>query len=141
MKRIGLTIFATAACFLSVNSVPVSTVAGTCASNCGPRPLQFIPGSAINFQIVNRTSSLVLLQRPQETDAVPLRPGQLLEVRGWSGTTPNLSIVFWDETSLSLKADIIKQGDDTLRVELRPGGPPPGDRTVYIENDGRVRVF
>uniref|UniRef100_A0ACD5GV11 Uncharacterized protein n=1 Tax=Desertifilum tharense IPPAS B-1220 TaxID=1781255 RepID=A0ACD5GV11_9CYAN len=106
-----------------------------------PRPIQFIPGQVINFQVINRTASLVLIQRPQETGTVPLRPGQLLEVRGWSGTTPNLSIVFWDETALSLKADILKLDDHTLRVELRPGGPPPGDRTLYIENDGRVRVF
>ncbi|MDA0211443.1 MULTISPECIES: hypothetical protein [Desertifilum] len=141
MNKLGWVTFGSLLCILGIPIAPVSSMAQTCASNCGPRPIQFIPGQVINFQVINRTASLVLIQRPQETGTVPLRPGQLLEVRGWSGTTPNLSIVFWDETALSLKADILKLDDHTLRVELRPGGPPPGDRTLYIENDGRVRVF
>lgn len=120
---------------------PQLTLAGTCASKCPPPPLEFLPGQRVNIQVVNRTGSIVLLEKVQDTDAFPLRPGQEVRFQRWTGTEPNLSVVFWDATGLSLVTRLSKPDEDTLRIELRPGGRPPGDRTIYILNDGRVTVF
>ncbi|MBD2181398.1 hypothetical protein H6S82_05230 [Planktothrix sp. FACHB-1355] len=127
--------------FLNYAEHPQLTLAGTCASKCPPPPLGFIPGQRVNIQVVNRTSSIVLLEKVQDTDAFPLRPGQEVRFQRWTGTEPNLSVVFWDATGLSLVTRLSKPDEDTLRIELRPGGRPPGDRSIYILNDGRVTVF
>ncbi|MCL1475157.1 hypothetical protein [Argonema antarcticum] len=116
-------------------------IAGTCASKCPPPPLGFVPGQLVNVEVVNRTASIVLLEKVQGTDAFPLRPGQEVRFQRWTGTEPNMSVVFWDATALPLLTRVSKPNDDTLRIELRPGGRPPGDRTIYILNDGRVTVF
>jgi hypothetical protein len=76
-----------------------------------------------------------------QTDAVPLLPGQTLQLNSSFGTQPNVSVVFWDENQLSLKAILFRPEPDRLRIELLPGGRPPGDRSIYIENDGRVAIF
>ncbi|MDX2096652.1 MAG: hypothetical protein SFW36_02665 [Leptolyngbyaceae cyanobacterium bins.59] len=117
------------------------SIAGTCASNCGPKPLQFTPGQPVTIRIANRTASLVLIQRIQGTDPIPLQPGQELEFDRWGGTKPNLSMVFWDQISLPLLARASRTGKQSFRLEILPGGRPPGDRAVYIRDDGRVVVF
>ena len=126
---------------LGYTESPNLTLAGTCASKCPPPPLAFVPGQLVNVEVVNRTASIVLLEKVQDTDAFPLRPGQEVRFQRWTGTEPNMSVVFWDATALPLLSRVSKPNDDTLRIELRPGGRPPGDRTIYILNDGRVTVF
>jgi len=116
-------------------------IAATCASKCPPPPLAFVPGQRINFQVVNATASIVLVEKVEGTSAIPIRPGQEVRFQRWTGTEPNMSVVFWDATALPLLTRVSKPNDDTLRIELRPGGRPPGDRTIYILNDGRVTVF
>ncbi|MEP0817416.1 MULTISPECIES: hypothetical protein [Trichocoleus] len=115
--------------------------AGTCASRCGPKPLQFTPGQRVSVEVVNQTASLVQVQKVFGTDPVPMRPGQELKFVQGGGTEPNISVYFWDETALPLQARLSQPNPKTLRIEIRPGGRPPGDRSVYLLNDGRVAIF
>ena len=117
--------------------------ANTCvaATSCGRQPLQFVPGQRITIEFVNLTESVVQLQKLYGTDPLPISPGQVLSfVRGGS-TDPNFSVVFWDAIGLPLKVNILKPEARTLRIEVLPGGRPPGDRSVYLKDDGRVAVF
>jgi hypothetical protein len=118
-----------------------SAVAGTCASKCGPPSLQFTPGQRIQVHVINLTMSLVQLQKVYGTDPVPLSPGQEFVLNQGDGTTPNISLVFWDAIGLPLKTSIAKPDAQTLRIEIYPGGRPPGDRSVYVLSDGHVTVF
>lgn len=120
---------------------PRSGVAQTCQANCGSRQIQFTPGQRIRLQMVNQTSSLVQVEQVFQTNPVPLVPGQELEIDPNFGTEPNVSVVFWDQTSLPIRAILFRPEPTTLRIEIRPGGRPPGDRSVYIENDGKVAIF
>ncbi len=120
--------------------VPLSTPAQTCASRCGTRPIQFVPGQPVQLEMINRTSSRVQVEQVYRTDPVPLLPGQALQVDPNFGTEPNTSVVFWDDTSFSVRAVVSQPRPQTLRIELYPG-QSPGDRSVYIQNDGRVMVF
>jgi hypothetical protein len=117
------------------------TLAGTCASKCGPRPIQFTPGQRIRIAVINRTYGIVNIEKLLGTKPLTLRPGQQLFLEQGDGTEPNVSLVFWDENSSPLKAVVSKPDFGTLRVEIRPGNRVPGDRSVYILNDGRVNVF
>lgn len=90
--------------------------------------------------MVNRTASLVQVQQVPLTDTIPLLPGAEVEVNSNFGTEPNLSILFGDETSLAVRAILYRPESDVLRVELLPANAP-GDRSIYVENDGRVRIF
>ncbi|GAB4377272.1 MAG: hypothetical protein Kow00121_26230 [Elainellaceae cyanobacterium] len=115
-------------------------IAQTCASNCGSRQIQFTPGQPIRLQMVNRTSNLVQVQQVPLTDTIPLAPGAEVEINSQFGTEPNTSVLFWDQTTLAVKAVLFRPEPDMLRIELIPA-VAPGDRSVYVENDGRVRVF
>jgi len=119
------------------------SVAKTCvaATSCGRQPLRFVPGQRITIEIANLTESVVQLQQPSHTDPVSISPGQVRSfVRG--GTTePNFSLVLWDVIGLPIKVNLLKPQARTLRIEVHPGGFPPGDRTVYLQDDGRVVVF
>ena len=117
------------------------TLAGTCASKCGSPPIEFTPGQRIRLQVVNRTMSLIQLQKLYGTDPVRLTPGQEVELDQGDGTAPNISIVFWDATGLPLRVITAKPDAQTLRVEIHLSGRPPGDRSVYVLSDGRVAVF
>lgn len=118
-------------------------IAGTCAgASCPPPPLGFVPGQRINVEVVNQTGVTVLLaEKIEGTDAIPIRPGQALRFRRWPATEPNFSLVFWSSVSRILTARLSKPNADTLRVVLISGGRIPGDRTIYILNDGRVMLF
>lgn len=118
-------------------------VAGTCvaATSCGRQPIRFIPGQRITVEVVNLTESVVQLQKVSGSDPLAVSPGQVMSfVRGGS-TDPNFSLVLWDVIGLPLKINIQKSAARTLRIEVRPGGSPPGDRTIYLRDDGRVAVF
>lgn len=117
-----------------------SGMAQTCTANCGSRQIQFTPGQAVRLQMVNHTASLVQVQQLPLTDTIPLLPGSEVEISSNFGTEPNLSVIFWDETSLAVRAVLFRPEPDLLRVELFPGSGT-GDRSVFIENDGRVRLF
>jgi hypothetical protein len=117
--------------------------AGTCvaATSCGRQPIRFVPGQRVTVEVANLTESVVQLQKIYGSEPLPISPGQVLSfVRGGS-TDPNFSVVLWDAIGLPLKLNILKPQGRVLRIEVRPGGRPPGDRTVYLKDDGRVAVF
>lgn len=116
-------------------------LAQRCTVNCGSRQIQFTPGERIRVLVVNRTSSLVQVEQIYGTDPIALLPSQEVEVDPNFGTRPNASLVIWDETQLPLRAVLFRPETNLLRVEVFPGGRPPGDRSVYIEDDGKVRIF
>lgn len=115
-------------------------IAQTCTENCGSRQIQFTPGQSIRLEMVNRTSSLIQVQQLPLTDTIALPPGAEVQVSSNFGTEPNVSVIFWDVTSLAVKASLFRPEPDLLRIELLPGAAP-GDRSIYIENDGKVRIF
>lgn len=116
-------------------------IAQHCIANCSSRQIQFTPGEHIRVWVVNRTSSLVQVEQIYGTDPIALLPSQAVEVDPNFGTRPNASLVIWDETSLPIRTILFRPETNTLRIEVLPGGRPPGDRSVYIEDDGKVRVF
>ncbi len=120
-----------------------SVTGETCvaASSCPSQPVRFVPGQRITIEVANLTSGMVQLQQVYVTDPLPISPGQVLSfVRGGS-TDPNFSVVFWDVQGLPLKVTILKPEARLLRIEVRPGGRPPGDRAVYLKDDGRVDIL
>jgi hypothetical protein len=139
-KFISATLIATALLLTSTNDANL-TLAGTCASQCGPRPLEFTPGQSIRLEVVNRTNSLVNLEKSPGTQAIPLQPGQELQLGQGESMQPNISLIFWNEQGRPLKAIVSKPNFATLRVEISPGRSNPGDRSIYILNDGRVNVL
>ncbi|MBD2296655.1 hypothetical protein H6G06_25020 [Anabaena sphaerica FACHB-251] len=139
-KLISATLIATALLLTPTNNYQV-TLAGTCASNCGPRPLQFTPGQYIRVQVVNRTPRVLKLEKLPEMRRISLEPGKEYSVDMESATEPNFSLLFWDDTGRSLQANVSKPNFGTLRLELRPSNQFPGYRSLYILNDGKVNVF
>ncbi len=131
----------TASLILAVTEFPSTTIAGTCASKCGPPPIQFTPGKLIRIEVVNSTRFPVKIQKPDITDPISLQPGQELQLQQKEATQPNMSLLFWDENGSPLQATISKPNFATLRVELRPTWGFRGDRAVYILDNGRVKIL
>ncbi|BAY92927.1 MULTISPECIES: hypothetical protein [unclassified Tolypothrix] len=132
---------AAVAFLITSTNQPSTTLAGTCASKCGPHPIQFTPGQNIRLEVVNRTSGFVKLERIQGTEPIPLRPGQELQFMQEEDRQAIMSLVFWHEMGLPLQAVVSKPNFGTLRLELRPGKLNPGDRSLYLLNDGHVSVY
>jgi hypothetical protein len=125
---------------LQTISVAIPIRLAQCTANCGSRQIQFTPGQPVRLQVANRTASLVQIQQRPLTDTIALTPGAEVEIRSNFGTEPNLSVIFWDEMALGIRAILFRPEPNVLRIELVPGSGT-GDRAVYIENDGRVRLF
>ncbi len=140
MSKFGATVIVTVL-ILAATQKPNVTLAGTCASQCGPKPIQFTPGQYIRVEVLNSTCSLVKLEKLYGTDPIPLQPGQKLQLDQGDGVVPNVSLVFWDEMGSPLRAIVSKPNFGTLRVELRPNWHSPGDRSLYLREDGRVNVL
>ena len=128
--------------FLSFCFLPSTiALAGTCAGrSCPPPPLGFTPGQWINYEVVNRTGVIVELQNVPRTPVLFLRPGEQVRFSSQAATEPNLSSLYWDAAPYLLRARLSKPSANTLRVEIMPGGLP-GDRALYIRDDGRVVIF
>ena len=115
--------------------------AGTCASQCGPAPLSFTPGSTIEVEVVNLSPSIVLFQESGGSDPIPLPPGRTLRMPRLTTTIENASLTFWDSLGLPVKATLAKPQDNVLRVQISPDYDPPGEGAIYLRDDGRVEVF
>ncbi|MEB3163649.1 MAG: hypothetical protein VKK80_10510 [Prochlorothrix sp.] len=115
--------------------------AGTCASNCGEPPIKFEPGEYIAVQVVNLTEGLIEVQESQGSDPFPLAPGRVMQLERLGTTTVNSSVIFWDTLGLALKVKLVKEDDNTLRVELHPNYQPPSDRSIYLRDDGQIDIF
>ena len=123
----------------SVEIQPVK--AGTCASNCGPRPLQFTPGQRIRTEVVNSTKREVKLQKPFIFGTVSLKAGGQMLLEHGDGTIDNTSLLFWHENGYSIKATVSKPNFATLLVELRPEWRSRGDRAIYILDNGQIQIL
>ncbi|NET71730.1 MAG: hypothetical protein F6K62_12585, partial [Sphaerospermopsis sp. SIO1G2] len=77
------------------------TIAGTCASQCGPRPLEFKPGQYLRLKIVNHTPRVVQMEKFPEMRRMFLHPGKEYTMDQANATVPNFSIIFWDDTGRS----------------------------------------
>jgi hypothetical protein len=117
------------------------TLAGTCASQCGPRPIQFTPGQYIRLQVINKTGGVVKIEKFPEMKQVSIESGQEFQIDQENATQENLSVVFWNDKGWPLQGVVSKPNFGTLRLEIRPARSNPGDRSLYILNDGRVNVF
>jgi hypothetical protein len=122
-------------------SFTATGLAEPCKANCGSRQIQFVPGERIQISVINRTSSLVQVEQIYGTSPIALLPSQEIAVDPNFGTRPNASVVFWDETDLPIRVMLFRPQPNQLRIEILSGGRPPGDRAVYIEDDGKVRIF
>ncbi len=138
LKILPITVIS-ATVLIASSNYPNATLAGTCASQCGIRAIQFTPGQSIRLQVVNTTSNLLKLEKLQETKPIPLQPGQKFQLDNEQQS--NISLVFWDETKLPLQAVYSQPKAGTLRVELRRGKTNPGDRSLVVLSDGRVKVY
>lgn len=139
-KLLSVALVAATVLFVSSNNSNIS-LAGTCASKCGQVPIQFKPGQRIKVQVINKTPNPIQLQKPSSTNPISLNAGQEFQLEQIEGTEPNTSLIFWNEAGLALQANISKPNFGTLRVELRPTWRSPGDRSLYIMDDGRVNIF
>ena len=143
MYKIVPTVLVVTSLFIGVTPSDRIAKAGTCvaASSCGRQPIQFTPGQRITVEVINQTKNVVQLQKITGTEPVALRPGQVMSFVRGGRTDPNFSVVLWDAKGVPLKVNLLKPEARKLRIEVRPGGRPPGDRTVYLQDDGRVAVF
>jgi hypothetical protein len=133
---VGMTIFSTQL----LHSNP--GMARSCANNCPPPVLQFTPGQKIRVQVINRSENPVQIEKVFGNAPALVNQGQQIEFARGGSSDPNLSVIFWDVTSLALKSRVSKPKPDLLLIELKSEKRyPPGDRSIYIRNDGRVEVF
>jgi hypothetical protein len=126
---------------LATTPYPHPTLAMTCASKCGKPPLQFKPGQYIQLIVVNKTYSVVELERTPETEPISLEPGQELQLPHNERLQANLAILFWSEEGYALKMIASKPNLGKLRLEIYPSQIYPGDRSLYLREDGRVKVL
>jgi hypothetical protein len=126
---------------IGLGHVVLPGLAKPCTANCSSRQIQFTPGERIQVSVVNRTSSLVQVEQIYGTNPIALLPDQEVAVDPNFGTRPNASVVVWDETDLPLQVRLFRPETNSLRIEVVPGGRPPGDRSIYIEDDGKVKIF
>ncbi len=143
MYKIVSTVLVVTGLLIGVTQVDRIATAGTCvaASSCGRQPIQFTPGQRITVEVINLTQNVVQLQKVNGTEPVALRPGQVRSFVRGGRTDPNFSVVLWNAMGVPLKINLLKPETRKLRIEVRLGGRPPGDRTVYLQDDGRAAVF
>jgi hypothetical protein len=113
--------------------------AQTCASQCATPPIQFQPGQRIEVQVHNRTQTPIMMENTQGDREVVLQPGQKLKFYRGGSTDPNLSIAFWEKTETPLNLALSKPKANILQIEVRFARQAPGDRSIYIANDGQIQ--
>jgi hypothetical protein len=125
----------------AVTLPPAPAQAGTCASNCGPKPVRFIPGELVKVELINRTAGIILLEEVQGSDPIPVSPTRNFRLTRQGGTTDNSSVVFWDAQGFPLEIKLSQPQKDLLRIEVKPGYRVPGDRSIYLQDDGSVQIL
>ncbi len=123
---------------LMLPTVP-ATMAQTCSSQCKAKPLQFKPGQRIEVAVHNRTQRLIMMENTQGDRAIELQPGQKLKFYRGGSTDPNLSVAFWETTETPLSLALSKPKANMLQIEVRFARQAPGDRAIYIANDGQIQ--
>lgn len=117
-----------------------TAIAQTCVAQttCPNQPIQFTPGSWVQFEVVNATGNIINVEEAQSTSAIALSPGQTILLGGT--TTRNASLLFWDIQGLSLQARLTQVASNKLRVELLWGNGF-GHYALYLRDDGRIELF
>lgn len=116
------------------------SLAQTCTVDCGSGQIQFTPGDAITMQVVNRSTVQVAVEQPPMIGPRTLSPGDTAELGfGW-GTTPNISLFLWALRDQPVRVRLGRPTETTLTVNIYSVPSEPSDRSVYIENDGRVSI-
>jgi hypothetical protein len=118
--------------------IPQTVRANTCASQCPVKPIQFTPGQRIQVQVLNRTGSTIEIENASGDRPIQLLPGKQIKFYRGGSTNPNLSVVFWETTETPLKAALSQPKKDLLQIDLTFAATKPGDRSIYIRNDGRI---
>jgi hypothetical protein len=117
-------------------------LAGTCASRCGPAPLHFTPGKYIRVQVMNRSYGTVKLEQLPVMRKTTLKPGEKLQFDLEPTSLSQFSLMFWDDGGRYVKGVVSKPNFGTLVLEIRPNTQDyPGDRSLYIRNDGQVTIL
>jgi hypothetical protein len=115
-------------------------LAQTCVENCLSGQIQFTPGDRISVEVVNLSRVTVATEQVPLRGPITLPPGSSTTVGfGW-GTTPNLSMFIWALEDQPIRYQLGRLDDTTLLVEVITAPSEPSNRSVYIENDGRVMV-
>lgn len=123
---------------LLLGSAPA--LAQRCTVDCGSGQIQFTPGDRITVQITNRSRTSVAVEQTPMTGTRTLRPGDTTEMGfGW-GTTPNIFLLFWALQDHPIRATLGRPSAQTLAVEIYSAPSEPSDRSIVIENDGRVTL-
>jgi hypothetical protein len=139
-KIVSTAIIATAL-VVGITNDPSLTSAQTCASKCGKRPIHFTPGKLVIIQVVNKTPRVLGLQKSELSNSIAIQPRQTITFNQVRLTEPNVSLLFWDDTGRALSASLHKVDAATLRVELQPNWRQPGDRSVYMRDDGMINIL
>ena len=103
--------------------------------------MQFVPGQTIRVEISNLTDTLVYVEKVQGEPPLDIIPGQVLIFTTGGNSINNLSLLLWDNRGSILTLRPVKVNNTTLRVEIRAGVQPPGDRSVYLQDDGRILIL
>lgn len=123
--------------WITTRSVPV--MAQTCASQCQEKPIQFRPGQRIEVEVRNWTKRTITMENTGGDREVKLLPGQKLKFYRGGSTDPNLSVAFWEPTATPLNLTLSQPKANLLQIDIRFARSAPGDRAIYIQNDGRIQ--
>jgi hypothetical protein len=119
---------------------PGPLLAQTCTDNCRSGQIQFTPGDRISVELVNLSPVTVGVEQVPLRGPLTLAPGTSTVLGfGW-GTTPNLSMFIWPLADQPIRYTLGRMDDTTLTVEIVTAPSEPSDRSIYVENDGRVMV-
>jgi hypothetical protein len=116
-------------------------LAQNCVANCRSDQMQFTPGDRLQVVVVNQTGVVVKVEQVPMIAPYTLAPQQSATMGFNWGTTPNISIRFWNPDREPLRAYLYKVSEQELRIELRPFPRQFSDRSIYIQNDGRVLIY
>ncbi|MBD0336322.1 MAG: hypothetical protein ICV62_12595 [Cyanobacteria bacterium Co-bin13] len=125
----------------SLLGAPLPLQAQNCTANCRSDEIQFTPGERLQVEFVNQSSRVVTVEQVPLIGPRTLRPGQTTNIGFNWGTTPNIAIRFWSEAEQPIRAYLFRPADRTLRVEIRDLPWQLSDRSIYIQNDGRVIIY
>ncbi|NJN75996.1 MAG: hypothetical protein HC796_07020 [Synechococcaceae cyanobacterium RL_1_2] len=122
---------------------PGHAAIGTCVAqtSCFNRRIQFTPGDFVNVKVVNYTAGLIRLEYIQGGDPMIINPGEEYPFLWGSTADFNMSLVIWDETEVPLSFRPIQTSDRQLLLEIYPHYETPGDRSIYLKDDGQLDVL
>ena len=120
---------------------PLLAKPANCKYYC-EKPIEFTPGKKFNVQIINLSSNLIEMEKVANTDVMVINPGQIVSFKQMVDTVNNSSFVFADINNIPLQIKIIQLDSQTLRIELHHSERKNiSDRSVYIQDNGQVKVF